>query len=154
MSMRPIPVWRTGPFERVDLVLAGRGDSGIEPLVCTGTTGKADLIGLEWLEGGKARFRYDHWGVADYQSEPFDWPGDVVHRVVVQCPAFREIGRAMPERAGTGILKIEVDGRAIWEREVPFYAPAADQISFGRNDIGASTARGEFAGVIIDILQH
>jgi hypothetical protein len=154
MSARPIASWRAGAFTRLEVMLAGRGEAGIEPLIRTGTAGAADLISVEWLNGGKARLHYDHWGVGTYASEPFDWPADVVHRVFVQCPAFLGIGRGALGSAETGALKVEFDGEKVWEREVPFFIAAADQISVGLNDIGASTARGEFAGVIIDILQH
>jgi len=131
-----IPDWKQSPFKTLELDLEGRG-SGIEPIVGTGITGKADLLAIEWLPGNRARLLLDHWSYPAFASRPFDWDPEKMHHLKVTLPSFASLDKQGPE-TGKGTAEAAVDGVSVWQAEVPFYSARSDSLSFGRNAVGSS----------------
>ncbi len=138
MAREPVPDWKPGAFEALELDLAGRG-SGIEPIVVTGVPGRADLLAIEWLPGNRARLILDHWSHAGFLSRVFAWTPDQMHHLKLVLPSFVGLDKlGLP--SGTGALHVEVDGVAVWEGEVPFYGADSATFAFGKNTVGSSIA--------------
>lgn len=115
------------------------------PLIATGETGRGDLLSIKFVRPGIARFFYDHWGIGLWQSEEVPVSTDVPHRLRIGLPALLLPPDAEAPEAE---LRLELDGRTIWSRQVPFYPVQPADVYLGRNGIGASTADQEFPGAI------
>jgi hypothetical protein len=152
-SRGPAPsAWKPGPFGALEIDLGGRGD-GAEPLVATGTVGLADTLAVEWLSGGNARLVYDHWGHSAVFSPPFEWSADRVHTVRIAFPSFSRLDSRSPPDSGTGRLAVDLDGRPVWEANVPFNVAGSDTLVIGRNAAGSSMAALRLSGVMADVRQ-
>lgn len=140
LSLRrePVPDFKSGPFESLELDLVGTG-RGVEPLAVTGVPGRADLLALEWLPGNKARLLLDHWSHPGFSSPAFAWAPDRMHHLKLTLPSFSALD-GPPNADGTGSLRAEVDGLVIWEEQVPYYGAKSATFAFGRNSVGSSIA--------------
>jgi putative flippase GtrA len=138
MASEPVPDWKPGPFEALELDLLGRG-SGIEPIEVTGVPGRADLLAIEWLPGNQARLLLDHWSHAAFSSRAFPWNAERMHHIKVILPSFAALDNPGIS-SGTGKLIAEVDGTVVWEELVPFYGAKSETFSFGSNTVGSSMA--------------
>jgi hypothetical protein len=146
---RPIPYPGPGPFEELQVDLIGRG-TGVEPLAVTGVPGKADLLAIEWLPRGRARFILDHWAYPATRSQEFDWDGTHVHHIAVRLPSFAALGRGI-SGPQSGPVSAEVDGKSVWSTEARFYPAAADSFAFGENSVGSSVALQSLSCVLCDL---
>ncbi len=146
----PAP-WPPGPFRRITLLIGGRGTVP-EPIVATGAAGAANTLAIDWLPGGRARFVYDHWGVGASTSPEIEWPEGTAHSVAVEAPAFPALG-ASRGPAGSGALRVLVDGREVWNTPASFHAAAAESLAVGRNTAGSSIAASTLSAVVLDISQ-
>jgi putative flippase GtrA len=138
MAREPVPDWKPGAFKALELDLVGRG-SGIEPIAVTGVAGRADLLAIEWLPGNEARLMLDHWSHSGFSSRKFPWDPDRMHHLKLFLPSFSALDKP-GNPSGTGVIRAEVDGVAVWEEEVPFYRADSATFAYGRNTIGSSMA--------------
>ncbi len=145
------PPWRLEAFRTVQLVLGGRGEAA-EPLVSTGRTGRADLLGIEWLPGNQARLIYDHWGQPLRASSPFAWDGAASRTLRIEMPSLPLLGQ--PAAAQDGPLRVEVDGAVVWAAPVPCFGAQAAEVVVGRNPAGFSSAFAELHAAVLDIAQE
>jgi hypothetical protein len=151
-SRKPLSIaWQKGPFSALELQLGGRGE-GREPLVATGVSGRSDTLAIEWLENGRARLVYDHWGGRFRASDPFDWADSALRSVRIEMPSFGALDHA-GRSDGESRLIARVDGVAVWDTEVPFFGAASDSVSIGRNSTGCSPMAAELRSVVVDIHQ-
>jgi putative flippase GtrA len=151
LASEPIPDWKPGPFEALELDLLGRG-SGTEPIEVTGVPGRADLLAVEWLPGNQARLLLDHWSHAAFSSRAFPWSADRMHHIKVILPSFAALDDAAIS-SGTGMVIAEVDGAVVWEERVPFYGAKSETFAFGRNTVGSSMALPTISCRLGDIRQ-
>lgn len=150
-SRVPIPNWKPGPFESLELDLTGRG-SGTEPIVATGVAGKADVLGIEWLPGNRARLLLDHWSHGAYSSPVFDWRPELMHHLKLTLPSFAALDNPGVTK-GTGLLRVELDGTLIWEEPVLFYGAPSATLTYGRNTVGSSMTTPSLGCRLGDIRQ-
>jgi hypothetical protein len=150
-SREPVPVWKPGPFRSLELDLVGRG-SGVEPLAVTGVPGRADLLAIEWLPGNQARLLLDHWSHRGFSSGEFAWTPEKMHHLKLTLPSFAALDDPSVS-SGTGNLKAEVDGTAVWELPVPFYGAGSATFAFGKNAVGSSIALPSISCRLGDIRQ-
>ncbi len=148
----PRAPWRDEPFEALEIDLGGRG-SGTEPLVGSGSNGRSDTLAIEWSQGGRARLLYEHSGTPVKASQPFDWPEATVRTVRVEMPSFRVPGSRQPPGSLNGILGVKVDGAAVWQERVPFFASPQSSIAVGRNPAKAGFALPELTTAVLDVRQ-
>lgn len=145
------PPWRMEAFHRLHLVLGGRGEAA-EPLVSTGRTGRADLLGIEWLPGNRAKLIYDHWGQPLRESSPFAWDGVSSRSLRIEMPSLPLLGQPAAEQDGA--LRVEVDGALVWAAQVPCYGAQVAEVAVGRNLAGHSSVRAELYAAVLDIGQE
>jgi hypothetical protein len=145
--------WHRGPFAALELDAGGRG-SGVEPLLSTGPSGRADMLAIEWLGTGDARLTYDHWGDAPIIGRIFGWSDSSIHRIRIEMPSLADLDASHKGAVGTGPLRVSVDGTTVWEHAVPFYDADSDSVSVCRNASGFSTAGSELGCAVIGIRQE
>jgi putative flippase GtrA len=151
LHSEPVPTLKPGAFRSLELDLAGRG-TGVEPLVVTGVPGRADLLAIEWLPDNKARLLLDHWSFGGFSSPVFAWDAERMHHLKVTLPSFAALDSPAIS-SGIGKLTVEVDGRLIWEQQVPFYGASSATFAFGKNTVGSSVALASIACRLGDIRQ-
>lgn len=120
-----------------------------EPLVVTGRTGRGDALFVEYLGEGAARLGYDHWGVGAWYSSPFLLEGERYHHFSIDMGSLhRSLGHG---KGAMAPVIVWMDGRELWNTELPYYDCEADSIQVGSNSIGFSTSLPDFSGVISGI---
>jgi hypothetical protein len=112
-----------------------------QPLVSTGVAGAGDMLYVLYLGPGKARFGHDCWNYGLYESEPvlFDPNEDQV--IEADMDSLRA-----PPNGGLHTLRIRFNGREIASVERRFNPSTPEEVAFGYNQIGASTAENLFTG--------
>ncbi len=118
-----------------------------EPLVCSGETGKGDLVYVKYTGPKTVVFGYDHWGVGGFESAPVTIePGKEVD-IMVDYGALRS-----GTSSGSGRVTVLLDNITVLEGTGAFHACDPDTVVVGANPIGASTAVATFTGKILE--QH
>jgi len=148
-----LPEWHAGPFESLTLTLGGRG-SGAEPVAATGRGGQGDVLGIEWLDDGRARFIYDHWGGPLQTSPPLEWPAPGLHLLRVQLPSFRSLDRPQAKAEEQGRLVVAVDGLPRWDSPVYFHPAASATVAVGRNLAHFSSVKPELSCAVLAVRQE
>lgn len=127
------------------------------PLVVTGTTGAADILGIRRRDEQSVEFVFDHWGYYSLTSEPVPVGDGPMHDVAVS------MGSLLPERESGFYrsnpaleplkrrLYVAVGDRVIFDREVDFHPAAPHQVQIGLNLPGGSVVRRHFKGRFVEI---
>jgi putative flippase GtrA len=152
-SRGPMPAaWRRGPFGALELELGGCG-SGSEPLVTTGQSGRADTLAVEWLPLDRARLIYDHWGIGEIRSAPFALDCALMHTIRVAMPSFSVLDKDRATDSSAGRVRVEIDGRNIWDAAVQFYGARSETLAIGRNTVGSTVAGLRLSCVVANLRQ-
>lgn len=111
-----------------------------EPLLVSGSHGKADFLFVEYLGENKLRLGWDHWGT------PTAWSPEL--SVSEGKPLRFEIepDGCFEEPKGPASLRICFGGAPFWQVPGRFYTVSGDEIYFGWNPVGGSSCRGCFSG--------
>jgi len=144
--------WHPGPFRTLELELGGRGRA-TEPLVATGGEGHGDMLGIEWLQEGRARFIYDHWGGELQASPPLPWPATGLHRLRLELPSFRSLDGRHPSGEARGRLLVDVDGTTRWDASVLVSPATSASVAIGRNLVHFSSTYPELTCAVLSIGQ-
>ena len=123
-----------------------------EPLVSAGTFGQADFLVINYLDRTTATFSYDYWGFGGPTSAPVTFVPGGRHILRVTMPAFDALAGA--PKTATAPLRLEFDGRVILSQAVAYHPRLSDQITFGENPVGGTTAGGFFRGDIFTTAQR
>ena len=127
-----------------------------EPLLCSGVTGKADLIFITYIDAGHISIGLDHWGVGGSTTGPLAI--DLSQRHVIELgagflyPAERR-PPSMPVEEWNRLahmLLVSVDGSRVLEVRQDFYRSILAEVRIGENFVGASTSVERFSGMILD----
>lgn len=118
----------------------------IEPLVSAGTFGQADFLAVKYLDRTTATLSYDYWGFGGPASEPFTFRPGELHTLRITFPPFSATETTPINKPAP--LRLEFDGREILKADVGFHRRAANQIFFGENPVGGTTAGAVFRGDI------
>lgn len=124
-----------------------------EPLLITGTTGRADVLFVEYAENA-VRFGHDHWGVGAALGPwlPVDFAA--LHRLEFDLaslypppddPAWASHG----PRAQTPATVVHLNHQEALRSEFVAFPAPATSLAIGRNEIGASTCDTAFSGQIL-----
>jgi hypothetical protein len=124
-----------------------------EPLLITGTTGRADVLFVEYGENA-VRFGHDHWGVGAALGRWMPVDFNAIHRLEFDLaslypppgdPAWED--RTPPDQAPATVIQLNRE-EALRSEFTAFPAPATS-LAIGRNEIGASTCGVAFSGQIL-----
>ena len=112
-----------------------------QPLVSTGVAGAGDLVYVFYLAPGKARFGHDCWNYGLFESEPvlFDPAEDQV--IEIDMDSLHA-----PPNGGIHPFRLRFNGRDIASVQRLSNPSTPEEVAFGYNEIGASTAEVLFSG--------
>lgn len=138
-----------GPV-RLELTFPAFTGRRSEPLLCTGETGRGDLIYVTYEARRRISFGHDHWGVGGTATAPVGIDPRAVHLLEIDFAALYPDGPAAEWRAPVNRdrLIIRLDGRTICDEPAQHHPSRPDEVTVGANPIGASTATPQFSGSI------
>lgn len=113
-----------------------------DPLLCTGETGKGDLIYLVRLDERHIAIGHDRWAYGGGQSQPIVIDPGAWLEVEISCPPLLPPGS--PE-----MLEVKVGGVMALHEPGPFHPSRPDQVVIGANPIGSSMGSKVFPGAIV-----
>ena len=115
-----------------------------EPLVCSGETGRGDLVYVRLLDARTVALGYDHWGYGGFETPPVAVEPLAEQIVTVDYGALHP-----PGGTGSGRIVIKLNGVTLVDRPAAFHPCEPDTVLVGVNSIGASTATPQFTGNLI-----
>jgi hypothetical protein len=118
------------------------GVTGNLPLLTTGIVGRGDGLFLTSLSPGRIIVGFDHWGSQPLLSAPLEVSAGR-HRLRVSFGA-----RISPELTTPGRLRVELDGRQVFDTDRDFFPAEPKLVFFGANPIGMSTSPPAWTGVL------
>ena len=124
---------------------AGRSD----PLVVTGHTGAADFCYVRRVAPDRIVFGYDSWGAGGPESAPLPYRPDTAVALRLDLPALSDPfthSRGQPPPR----LRLEYDGRVIFDQEVHFHGHPNPEVRFAVNPVGGTTCGPLLAGRLTD----
>jgi hypothetical protein len=121
-----------------------------EPLLCTGETGRGNLVYVRYLGADRIAFGYDHWGTGGPISAPCVIDPQAVHVVEIDFGSLYPGSPAGAAVAASGRLRIRLDGRAVLDETAPYYPAHPGSVVFCLNPIHASSASAGFTGELVD----
>jgi len=130
-----------------------------EPLVCTGKTGRGDIIYVRYVDARHVLFGLDHWGKAASESKPVEVDYNRPHELIIASgtllpPAGSEMYLREPGLAlMRGHLLVMLDGQTVLSKHAEFYESPRQSILFGANLIGGSATEPGFNGEVNDFKQ-
>lgn len=135
-------------YFRLQLQLADRAGPYAEPLVLSGTPPQFDLLYLVSDGGGRYRIGYDHLGggaqlsdsIALDRATPVDL---VVGLASLMPPASRALARHE--------LFVSCNGRVLFDRRAEFHPTRPEDVRFGENPAGMTSAAGRLSAQILQV---
>lgn len=151
-SPPPAPKIEYGPL-RVVLTLPTFSRVRADPLLCSGETGRGDLVYLRYPDARHVVFGHDHWGAGATESPPVEVDPRARQVVEIDCGALYPppSGPGWSGPANRDRCLIRLDGRVIWDVPAEFYPASPDEIEVGRNAIGASSSGPAFSGGLLSV---
>jgi hypothetical protein len=123
-----------------------------QPLLSLGKHGAGDLILVKFLDDGRVALAHDSWGASFLVGPPISIEADRKYTLDLDIGALRELDKGVP---GTTIadakLRIRLDGKELFGVVRPSYRVKRDDVVFGFNHIGASSADSTFTGSIVSV---
>jgi hypothetical protein len=118
-----------------------------EPLVQTGETGKADTLWIRYLDDRHVAFGLDHWGYGGPESAPIEIDYAQVQRIEVRMGSLYPPELKLPtDDARRRRFELKLNGAVVLSGDYDFHPATRDQVFFGRNPAGASTAHSRTSG--------
>ena len=127
-----------------------------EPLLCSGQTGKADLIYVNYLDPAHISIGHDHWGIGGSTTPPVEIDPSRHHSIEISAgflyPANARPPQVPAERwtALGHRLTLQVDGRSVLDIPQDFYPSTLADVRIGLNFVGASTSVERFSGTLLE----
>jgi hypothetical protein len=134
----------TGPVRLIARLPEFRAMVG-QPLVSTGVHGAGDLVYVFYLAPGKARFVHDCWNYGPFETDPVLFDPDEDQAIEIDMDSLH----AAPS-GGIHPFRLRFNGRDIASVQRPSNPSNPEEVAFGYNQIGASTAEILFSGPKLD----
>ena len=125
-----------------------------EPLVSSGSAGRADVLVVNYLDPNHVAFALDHWGYGGPTSGPVEVKPGRKQIVEVRFGSFFPASRrqeGVPASLwsdAAGRLAVFLDKRLVLDVRTPFYEAPSETVAVGLNSIGASSCDAQFTGRI------
>lgn len=144
-----------GPV-RMELALPKGRTGQSEPLLVTGRTGAADALIITYADDRHIRLTWDHWGRGGPTSALLAADYDEPQLLEVEMGSFYpEDSAAMKNALGSdevalrrSVLDVKLDGQKVLAASGTFHPAKAEEMQFGSNQIGLSSAVDAFSGSI------
>jgi hypothetical protein len=135
---------------RIRVQLARGREGRREPLLVTGPPGRADLLSLQYVDGGHIRFGLDHWSREFHESTSVPVDYSRIHEIEIRMPTLD-----WPEPANgsefAGEATVLLDGVIVWRVGSHFFRSAPESLTIAANVIGGSTCEPTFSGGIVSV---
>ncbi len=128
-----------------------------EPIVTTGRTGAGDLIYIVYVDDQHVRIGFDHWSTPAILSDPiaidYRSPHDIwvvegsLYPPLADDALWGAVDPAIRKRLANTVTVV-LDGKTALSVTKTTYPSTTDEVTFGRNRIGGSTADPDFSGTI------
>lgn len=133
-----------------------QGRTGIsEPLVCTGQTGKGNIVFVRYVSENQIQVGYDHWGVGSTISEPITVDYHTNHQFEVSVGSlYPELGDpwwsqgSNRSKAAKQTVLVKLNDEIVLNTPYASHPSSREDIVVGINPIGGSTAESAFTGEI------
>jgi hypothetical protein len=125
-----------------------------EPLVVTGSTGRADFLVVEYVDDQTIRFGLDHWGSPMRTSKPcrIDYAQVQALEIAMTSLDTVEDAAVNPETI-SGRVQLTLNGEGVWEEAADFFTTERGEVSFGRNTVGGTNCERTFTGEAFDVMR-
>ena len=147
VSVKPIA---RGPF-RMWLKLPPFSGVRNEPLLCTGATGRADLLYVRYLDPSHVSVGLDHWGVGGPKSSPIEVSYRSFQVLEISLGSLFSTDEAdkVGSKGYSDRLLVRWNGAPLLDGEQAFYPCRPGEIAVAANGVGASTTGPSFTGEIM-----
>jgi hypothetical protein len=142
----PQPAGIGGTFQ-LRIVLPRDRTGASEPMVVTGSTGRGDVLGIEYLDAHHVRFFLDHWSSELRRSEPREIDYLSPHDVVVTMPGLGVPSSDRVEQPGE--LRVQLDGETVWAERTMGFRADPEEVALAQNPIGGSNCGPSFTGRVL-----
>ncbi|HVW21307.1 MAG TPA: hypothetical protein VHC86_08835 [Opitutaceae bacterium] len=136
---------------RLEAVLPPFGGIRNEPLVCSGETGRGDLIYLRYLAPGRISFGYDHWGSGGPITPPVETEPRARQVIEIDYGGLHPREDIEESASASTSIVVRLNGRLVLNAPVPYYPCDPGTVSVGLNAIQASTASPTFSGSLLKV---
>jgi hypothetical protein len=128
-----------------------------EPVLTTGRTGAGDVVYIFYEDANHIRVGFDHWAAGGKVTGPIAIDYKVPHDIwVTEGSLYPPIGddkvwgAVMPaeRKRLKSTVAVVVDGKLVLSETAAAYPTSDDEVTFGKNRIGASTADPDFSGIL------
>jgi hypothetical protein len=123
-----------------------------EPLISTGRRGAGDLLSVNYLEGGRVSFGFDHSGLANFKTEPVAIDFNITHTLeVVHGGLLGEANDTSAKEAKKNVrpFVLKLDGQLLADTTTQFQPVGEGEAVLGFNSVGVATVQGLFFGQIV-----
>jgi hypothetical protein len=132
------------------------GQTGVsEPLVSSGSTGRGDILIVNYIDSNHVTFSLDHWAYGGPTSGPVEIRPGARQKLGVSFGSFFPASERPADVPASrwadaaGKLEVDLDGRRVFEARTPFYDAPSETVVVGRNQIGSTGCGATFSGRII-----
>jgi hypothetical protein len=128
-----------------------------EPLVVSGAPGEADFLYVQYLDGGRIRLGYDHWGAGGPLSDPLTIPSGAVQEMVVNYgglmpPPGHALYRSEPQLEPLRTrLYVALNGETVFNQPARSHPNQAESVRIGVNAVGGSSCATDFRGRVSEV---
>ncbi len=133
-------------YLRVLFSPAGTGHG--QPLLTTGTNGRADFFYVVVMDPTHLRFGFDHWGARGSTSPAIEFDPRVPHLIVVNSGSLGALKGSA--EATDSSYEVTMDGREVLRGSASFFPASAREIFIGSDPVGGSLSERDFIGKIVE----
>jgi hypothetical protein len=144
-----------GPM-RFAMTLPFYSGSRTEPLVVSGITGKADALGITYVDPTHIRLFWDHWGLGGPTSDLISIEPGRTYALEVDMGSFYPEGATALSRILSGAqlaqrrqrLRVSLDGKEVFAARGDFHPSRPADIHIGLNRVGIDRIEKIFTGTL------
>ncbi len=141
----PLP----NPLE-LEFVLAPRShENQSDPIITSGTAGRADFLYFHRSEQEKGFIGYDSWNSDRARTVTLPLTSGKRHRLRVEMPALDHYqGHSNGQQPG--LVRVWLDGMLVLDEKLHFHLREDQALYIGENPVGGTSAELHFSGQIFD----
>lgn len=116
------------------------------PLLCTGHTGAADTLSIDYMSRDEIQFRFDHWAAPLVMGPPVPVDENVGHDLEITYPSFAPAHFGQPAH---GDVVVRLDGKEVLRTTADTYGFVPNEFYLGENHARSTLDDYYFRGAFI-----